>query len=175
MLERERSILVVIDMQEAFRPAIAEFDATASSVATLVQGANVLDLPIVVTEQYPQGLGRTVDEISAHLNGGMPCEKVSFAATGSDGFDLVGRDQVILCGVEAHVCVWQTASALLGQGVEVHAAEDAIASRTALNREIGLRRIANAGGIPTSVETALFELLGRAGSAEFKAIQPLVK
>jgi nicotinamidase-related amidase len=127
-----------------------------------------------VTEQYPKGLGATVTEVSEHLDGIAPLEKVVFSACRADGFDLAGRDQALVCGIEAHVCVSQTAHDLLDRGVEVHVAADAASSRTPANREVGLRKMERAGAIVTSVEAALFELVGRAGTEEFKTVQRLV-
>jgi len=101
--------------------------------------------------------------------------KTVFSAAAADGFDLGGRDQVLVCGIETHVCVNQTALDLLGRGAEVQVAADAVSSRTAANREVGLHKMEAAGATITSTETALFELLGAAGSEEFKAIQRLVK
>ena len=98
-----------------------------------------------------------------------------FSGASADGFDLGGRDQVLMCGIEAHVCVHQTAAELLAGGVEVHVAVDAVGSRSALDREVGLRRMTDAGAVPTTVETALFEMLGKAGGDEFKQVQGLVK
>jgi nicotinamidase-related amidase len=175
MLDRRRTLLLVVDEQEAFRPAIADFDRVVAATRTMVRAAGVLAIPVIVTEQYPCGLGRTVEEIAAQLDRTAPLEKISFSATGAEGFDLGGRDQVLLCGIEAHVCVWQTASKLRDQGVEVHAVTDAIGSRAEADRAIGFGRIGGAGGILTSVETALFELLGAAGSPEFKEVQALIK
>jgi nicotinamidase-related amidase len=141
----------------------------------LVQGARTLGIPVVVTEQYPKGLGHTVPELTEHLDGVEPLEKVTFSATGADGFDLGGRDQALVCGIESHVCVSQTAHDLLDRGVEVHVARDAVSSRTDENRELGLHKMEASGAVLTSVETALFELLGRAGGEEFKTVQGLIK
>ena len=174
-LRRDRTALVVVDVQEAFRPAVLDFDRVAGETAKLIQGARALDLPVLVTEQYPKGLGATVPEIAEHLDGVDPIEKLCFSAAAADGFDLGGRDQALVCGIEAHVCVSQTAHDLLERGVEVHVARDAVTSRTEENREVGLRKMERAGAIVTSVETALFELLGAAGSDEFKQVQRLVK
>jgi nicotinamidase-related amidase len=175
VLDRERAALVVVDVQEAFRPAVVDFERVAANTAVLVQGAGVLGLPIVATEQYPKGLGRTVPEVVEHLDGVEPLEKVCFSATDADGFDLEDRDQALVCGIESHVCVSQTAHGLLDRGVEVHVARDAVSSRTEENRELGLHKMESSGAILTSVETGLFELLGRAGSEEFKQVQRLVK
>jgi nicotinamidase-related amidase len=175
-LDRERAALVVIDVQEAFRKAVPEFGQVAGSVATLIEGAEAIGIPIVITEQYPKGLGRTVDEVAEHLPAGTEAiEKVCFSAAEADGFDLDGRDQAIVCGIETHVCVNQTVLDLLDRGVEVHVVGDAVGSRTAENRELGLHKAERAGAVLTSVETALFELLGSSDAAEFKQVQGLVK
>ena len=175
LLERDRTALVVVDVQEAFRDAVGEFDAVAGNVAVLVRGARVLGVPVLVTEQYPRGRGETVPEIAEHLDGVPRLEKVEFDATRVDGFDLNGRDQALICGIESHVCVSQTAHDLLDRGVQVHVARDAVTSRSEENRELGLHKMEGSGAIVTSVETALFELLGAAGTDEFKQVQALVK
>ena len=175
VLDRGRAALVVVDVQEAFRPAVLDFDRVAAGAVTLVRGARILDLPVVVTQQYPKGLGATVPELAEHLDGIEPLDKVCFSAAAADGFDLQGRDQALICGIESHVCVSQTAHDLLDRGVQVHVARDAVTSRTEENRELGLHKMEGAGAIVTSVETALFELLGAAGSEEFKRVQGLVK
>ena len=175
LLETERTALVVVDVQEAFRPAVGEFETVAHNAGVLVQGARVLGLPVIATEQYPQGLGHTVPEVAEHLEGAKPLEKVVFSACRADGFDLDGRDQALVCGIEAHVCVEQTVQDLLDRDVEVHVAADAVTSRTALNRRLGLEKMERSGAWVTSTEMALFELVGRAGTPEFKQIQGLVK
>jgi nicotinamidase-related amidase len=174
-LDPRRAALVVIDVQEGFRKAVAGFDQIAAAVAALVNGAKAVGLPIVVTEQYPKGLGHTVSPVAEALPGDVePVEKVCFSAPEAEGFELAGRDQVLVCGVEAHVCVNQTTLDLLGEGAEVHVVSDAVGSRSAANREIGLERMERAGAVITSVETALFELVGRAGTDEFKRVQQVV-
>jgi nicotinamidase-related amidase len=175
VLDRGRAALVVVDVQEAFRPAVRDFDRVVAGAATLVRGARILGLPVVVTEQYPKGLGSTVPELAEHLDGIEPIDKVCFSAAAADGFDLRGRDQALICGIESHVCVSQTAHDLLDRGVQVHVARDAVTSRTEANRELGLHKMEGAGAVVTSVETALFELLGAAGTDEFKQVQALVK
>ena len=175
-LDRERVVLVVVDIQEAFRKAVPSFDAVAESAATLVQGAEAMGIPIVVTEQYPKGLGHTVPEVAEHLPDGLkPLEKARFSAAEAEGFDLNGRDQVLVCGIETHVCVNQTVLDLLDRGIEVEVVGDAVGSRTDENRELGLHKVEDAGAVLTSVETALFELLGGSDAAEFKQVQALVK
>jgi nicotinamidase-related amidase len=175
VLDRGRAALVVVDVQEAFRPAVRDFDQVAGGVAALVRGARILGLPVVVTEQYPKGLGSTVPEVAEHLDGIEPLAKIDFSAAAADGFDLEGREQALVCGIEAHVCVSQTAHDLLDRGVEVHVASDAVTSRSEANRELGLHKMEGAGAVLTSVETALFELLGAAGTDEFKQVQGLIR
>jgi nicotinamidase-related amidase len=174
-LDPERAALVVIDVQEGFRRAIPDFERIAKAVATLIEGAEAIGIPMVISEQYPKGLGETVPEVSEHLpEGTQPLDKVVFSAAEVEGFDLGGRDQVLLCGVETHVCVNQTALDLLATGVDVQVAEDAVGSRTEKNKQVGLHKMERAGAEITSVETALFELLGRAGTDEFKRVQKLI-
>ena len=174
-LDPERAALVVIDVQEAFRKALPNFDAVAKATATLIEGAEVLGVPIVVTEQYPKGLGATVDEVAEHLPDGVErLDKVRFSAAEADGFDLGERDQALVCGIEAHVCVNQTVLDLLDEDVEVHVAADAVGSRTEANRELGLAKMERAGALLTSVEMALFELLRGSDAPAFKQVQALV-
>jgi nicotinamidase-related amidase len=174
-LDRRRAALVVIDVQEAFRRAIPAFEEVARGTAALIRGSEAVDIPIVVTEQYPKGLGSTVPEVAEHLPAGVePVQKVCFSAPEADGFDLQGRDQALVCGIEAHVCVNQTVLDLLDEGVDVHVAIDAVGSRFDENKDVGIEKARRAGAVITSVETALFELVGRAGTDEFKRIQSVV-
>jgi nicotinamidase-related amidase len=175
-LDRERATLVVVDVQEAFRKAVPGFAAVAAAAAKLVQGAEAMGVPIVVTEQYPQGLGRTAGELAEHLPDGLePIEKVRFSAAEADGFDLADRDQALVCGIETHVCVNQTVLDLLDAEIEVHVVADAVASRSDADRELGLHKAEAAGAVLSSVETALFELLRGSDAPEFKQVQALVK
>jgi nicotinamidase-related amidase len=178
-LDCSRAALVVVDVQEAFRPAVLDFERVTANVAVLVRGAQVLGLPTLVTEQYPKGLGHTVPEVTAHLGDVAPIEKVCFSAVQADGFSRAlqeaRRDQVLLCGIESHVCVNQTAEDLMADGVEVHVAQDAVTSRTSENRALGLHKMERSGATVTSVETALFELLRQAGTPEFKQVQALIR
>ena len=179
LLDRKRAALAVIDIQEAFGKIIPDFDETASRAALMVQACKLLNLPIIVTEQYPKGLGRTVNEIAQHLSdGALPIEKLSFSACGAQEFDTRLREhhveQVMLCGIEAHICVSQTAHDLLQNGYQVHLLSDAVSTRLARNRELAIDRMARAGAIVSSIEMALFELCP-AGTPEFKEMQALVK
>ncbi len=175
-LDPERTTLVVIDVQEAFRKALPSFDDVAAASATLVRGAAAIGVPIVVTEQYPNGLGATVPEVAEALpESATVLGKVRFSAAEAAGFDLGERDQALVCGIEAHVCVNQTVLDLIDEDVEVHVAADAVGSRTDANRGVGLAKMERSGALVTSVETALFELLGGSDSPAFKEVQALVK
>jgi nicotinamidase-related amidase len=159
LLERERTAVVVVDVQEGFR-SYETFDALAAACGRLVEGARILGVPVIEV-----GLGD--DE--------QPVEKTVFSAVRADGFDLGGRDQAVVCGIEAHICVSQTVHDLLSQGVEVHVARDAVGSRKPADLEVGLSKMERAGAVASSVETALFELCERAGTPEFKAVQQVIK
>jgi nicotinamidase-related amidase len=171
LLVRDRAALVVVDVQEAFRP-YASFVGVAESCGKLLQGARILGLPSVVTEQYPNGLGHTAPEVG--LQGERPIEKTVFSAARAERFDLSGREQAIVCGIETHVCVSQTVHDLLAAGIEVHVPADAVGSRHELDYARGLERMGRAGAVVSTVEAALFELLERAGTPEFKAVQKLI-
>jgi nicotinamidase-related amidase len=174
-LDPDRTTLIVVDVQEGFRKAIPDFERVTRATATLVEGAEAIGIPVVVTEQYPKGLGETAPEVAEHLPAGTePLEKVVFSAADAEGFELGGRDQALVCGIETHVCVNQTVLDLLHAGTEVQVAEDAVGSRTEENKRVGLHKMERAGAVLTSVETALFELLGRAGTEEFKTVQKLI-
>ncbi len=180
LLDREVTGLIVIDVQEAFRPVIDGFDDLVVNIRTLADGFGLLGRPVIVTEQYPKGLGRTVPEVEENLPAFTDrVEKVRFSGWGVPTFDRAVRrarcSSWVVCGIEAHVCVNQTVADLLGAGFDVHVAEDAVSSRFPHNREIGLRKMYAAGARATSAETALFEMLEAAGSDEFKAISKLVR
>jgi nicotinamidase-related amidase len=178
-LDRRRAALAVIDMQEAFHQIIPDFDETASRIALMVEACKLFNLPIIVTEQYPKGLGQTVPAIAEHLPEEVqPIEKLSFSACGVQEFDTRLREhhveQVMLCGIEAHICISQTAHDLLQNGYQVHLLSDAVATRLERNREVAINKMAKAGAIVSSIEMALFELCP-AGTPEFKQMQALVK
>jgi nicotinamidase-related amidase len=171
LLERDRAALVVVDVQEGFRP-YASFAAVAGACAKLVQAARILQLPTLVSEQYPKGLGPSAPELG--LQDEPRIEKTVFSAARAEGFDLGDAEQALVCGIEAHVCVSQTVHDLLADGIEVHVPADAVGSRHELDYERGLERMERAGAVVSTVEAALFELLERAGTPEFKAVQKLI-
>jgi nicotinamidase-related amidase len=174
-LDAGNAALVVVDVQEAFRKAVPDFERLTRATATLVRGAQEIGIPIVVTEQYPQGLGTTVPEVYELMPEDFePLTKTVFSAAAAEGFDLGGREQALVCGIETHVCVNQTVIDLLESDTEVHVAEDAVGSRFPDSKRIGLQKMERAGAVVTNVETALFELLGRAGTDKFKAVQKMI-
>ena len=171
LLQRDRVAVLVVDVQEGFRP-YAAFERVAASAAKLLQAARILGVPALISEQYPKGLGATAAEVGAQDE--PKIQKTVVSAARADGFDLAGRPQAIVCGIETHVCVSQTVHDLLADGVEVHVPADAVGSRHELDHERGLERMERAGAVVSSVEAALFELLERAGTPEFKAVQGLI-
>jgi nicotinamidase-related amidase len=173
LLQRSSTALVVVDVQEGFRP-YASFASVAESCRRLLAGARILGLPALVSEQYPKGLGRSAPELGIEEGREMMIEKTVFSAARAEGFDLEKRSQAIVCGIETHVCVSQTVHDLLAQGVEVHVPADAVGSRHQLDYERGLERLERAGAVVSTVESALFELLERAGTPEFKEVQKLI-
>ena len=180
MLDAARAALVIIDMQESFRVAIPDFDEAAARIAVAVTSAQLLSLPVVVTEQYPKGLGRTAAEIRAALApGSEPIEKTAFSSCGAQEFvarlERTGARQIIVCGIEAHICVNQTTHDLLARGFRVHLLTDCITSRAPRDREAGISKMQRSGALPSTVELALFELLRDARHEQFKAVQKLIK
>ena len=179
-LSRERAALAVIDMQEAFRPVIPDFSETAAQIAKAVQGARLLEVPIIVTEQYPRGLKHTAEEILPHLPPeSAAIEKLCFSSYRAEVFQsqLITHNikQVIVCGIEAHICVAQTVLDLLAQDLEVYLLVDCITSRRRESKEVALARLTQAGVSPSNLEMALFEMMGTAETPMFKAVQSLIK
>jgi isochorismate hydrolase len=179
MLDSSRSILIVTDIQGKLASLMDERESLFRNASILIDCMKILTVPILWIEQYPQGLGPTVPEIASHLAGLSPLPKTTFSSMRNasilSAFERLNRSQVILTGIETHVCIYQTAADLLARGCEVHVPEDAVSSRTARNRRIGLDKISRAGGHLTSVETALFEMLGTAEGEAFRKIIQLVK
>ena len=180
ILDKSKTALIVVDVQEAFRDVIKNFKKTAKRVAIAVEGFQILGLPVVVTEQYPKGLGKTAKEIAEVLGEGTPIfEKTAFSSCGAAAFldKLTGLNvtQAVLCGLETHVCVNQTAHDLLDHGIQVHLMLDAVCSRSKVNKGAGFEKMFASGVVPSSVEMALFELMRDAQHDQFKQIQALIK
>lgn len=178
-LKREDAILVMIDFQERLMPAMKDSEDLEESVCKLVRGIRVLNVPVLVTQQYTKGLGPTVPAIAETLGAFSPIEKTDFSAAGELNFlealNEAGKTTVILCGIETHVCVAQTALMLLELGYDVFLVEDGVSSRSKGDKKTAINRMIQAGARPVTVEAVLFELLGTAQAAEFKEISGIVK
>ena len=178
-LEKHRTALVVIDIQERFRNLIHDQPRLLKSCDRLIRAFNELDLPLLATEHYSRGLGVTMPEIRSVLGDARPLEKIHFSCDGDPGFrkalDGLNRDQIVLCGIETHVCVYQTARDLMDRGKQVTIAADAVSSRHAADRRIGIEHMRRIGVQVMNVEMILFEILREAKTADFKAIAPILK
>lgn len=190
-LSRRRAALLVVDLQDRLVPAMPEDVAgrVLRNAAILIDAAARLGLPIVASQQYPRGLGGTVPAIEQALAAAAAAgavvhrlDKLEFSAAAAPGFAALlpglerdGRDQWIVTGMEAHVCVYQSARDLRARGAAVHVVADAVCSRAKASWRIGLDLAARAGAIPTSTEVCVFDLLGRAGTDEFRALSKAIK
>lgn len=179
VLDKEQAVLLVVDIQEAFRKHLPEPDVLSRNVSVLLQAAKIFQLPVFITEQYPQGLGSTFSEIKANLPEHKYFEKQSFSCCGSEEFSQslqsIGRRQVIICGIEAHVCVNQTTHDLLARQYQVHVITDAIASRLPANKAVGVEKMVASGAVRSCLEMCLFEMLIESGTETFKSVQRLIK
>ncbi len=178
-LEAQKAQLLVVDLQEKLLPHIAEHETVISQVVRMVRAARELELPITVSEQYPEGLGRTPAAVLVAAEGAARLEKLTFSLWQDEPLRerllLLARPQVLLVGIEAHVCVQQTAFDLLETQMVPFILADAVGSRRALDRDIALDRMRSAGLAVTTVESAIFEMLDQAGTELFKRILPIVR
>ncbi len=175
-----RVALVVVDLQEKLLPVIDGHDRVVRNSVLLLRLAEVLKLPIILTSQYMKGLGEIVPEVRAAAPGVEPLDKVAFGCFGDPGFSgrlrtLPGRDQLLVTGIEGHICVCQTVLGALEKGYDVHVAGDAVGSRSAENCRTGLARMERAGALLSSAEMAIYELLGRSDGEAFKKMLPHLK
>jgi len=179
MLNPESTILVVVDLQEKLAAVIDGKEAVIEGNVRIISGCTILGIPILWTEQNPKGLGPTVPEVRELLTDSLRITKFSFSCCGEGSFvsaiEDLNRRQVLVTGMEAHVCVYQSVADLVGMGYEVQVVADAVSSRTAENKAVGLARCQYVGGSITSVETALFELLKKAEGDKFKEMLKIVK
>jgi nicotinamidase-related amidase len=180
VLDRADSVLVVIDVQEAYRGVTVEHERMVRGVRRLIEAAKILDIPILATEQYPKGLGHLVAEVAESLPAGLEVvEKLSLSCYAEARFagrlDGFKRRQVLVCGIETHACVNQTAHDLLDRGYAVHIPFDATSSRFEHDYRVGWEKIIGSGAVPTTVEMACLEWIRTAQAPEFKAIQKLIK
>lgn len=175
-LDAAESALLVIDVQEKLLPAIADTPRLLLNLSFLLDVAKAVGVPVLATEQYPKGLGRTHSAIAERLPPTLPA-KVAFSSAGVPEVvaGLAGRPSVLLAGIEAHVCVLHTALDLLDRGTRVFVAADTVASRHPADRDIALRRLEQAGAVLTTAETAAFEWLGTSAAPAFKTVSLLVQ
>ncbi|MEN6390660.1 MAG: hydrolase [Syntrophomonas sp.] len=178
-LEKEDTVLMIIDLQEKLMAAMSEKAKIYKNNGILIDAARMFDIPVILTEQYPRGLGSTVDEIKSKLPADCHrLEKTRFSALTPEVADLlkkIGRKTVLITGSETHVCVFQTTRDLAEQGYNVHVVMDAVCSRFKENFQNGLSLMQEAGAVVTNTETVLFDLLIDASSPEFRGISALVK
>lgn len=178
-LNKEDSLLVIIDIQERLARVMEKRQNVIDNVLHLVEMSKLLSIPIILTEQYPKGLGQTVEEIKTALPEYRPIEKLSFNCCNEREFiSAIGsynRKSIILTGMETHICVLQTALGLLKEGYKVHIVSDAVCSRSYENHRVGLELMRDAGAVITCTETVLFQHLQVAGTEEFKAISKRIK
>jgi nicotinamidase-related amidase len=176
-LERSQALLLIVDVQERINLAMAD-QGHLPRIAALAAGCRTLEVPILATEQYPKGLGATVQELAAALPS-PPIVKNTFSCLREpsirQAIEAAGRRQVVVCGIEAHVCVAQTVIDLLHAGLAVFVPHDAVNSRRAADRQWALHRMAAAGAVVTSAESVLFELVERCGTDDFRAVAELIR
>lgn len=180
ILDPAQTALIVIDLQDAFRSPIPDFQLIIDKTSIAIRGFQSLGLPIIVTEQYPKGLGRTAEELLLCLPDDFELVgKTTFSSCGANPFieklKATNAKQIVICGIEAHICVNQTAHDLLNEGYQVHLLQDCVSSRTTHDKHTGCEKMYKSGVIPSNVEMALFELMQDAKHEKFKEIQGLVK
>jgi nicotinamidase-related amidase len=180
LLRPERTALVVVDLQEKLLPAIEDRERVVKNSLLLLRLAEILKLPVVLTSQYKKGLGEIVPEVRAAAPGIEPIDKVAFGCFADPAFlerlrSLEDRDQLLVTGIEGHICVFQTVLGALEKGYDVHVVTDAVGSRTDENYRVGLARMERAGALLSSAEMAIYELLGRSDGDAFKKMLPYIK
>jgi nicotinamidase-related amidase len=178
-LSKDEAVLVIIDIQERLAAAMGKRERVTGNCLHLIEIAKLLHIPFVLTEQYPKGLGPTVSEIKTALPAYEPVEKITFNCCRQpallDRLSVSGRKKVILCGMETHICVLQSCVDLIGKGFTVHAVSDAQCSRAEENHKPGIEFMRDAGAVITCTETAIFQLLEKAGTEEFKTISKRIR
>ncbi len=179
MLQRDRTALLIVDVQERLWKAMRDRQRLLDRIVTLIKACSQLKMPIFLTEQYPKGLGETVPGLRGILPGIEPLVKMTFSCCGISGLPgslkKVGIEQVLVVGIESHVCVLQTALDLLSLGFQVHVIRDAVSSRFEMDERTALQRLAGEGAVVSTVEMALFELMKTAETPEFKQVSKLIK
>lgn len=177
-LKREDTLLLIVDIQERLAAVMEYKDKVVDRTKILIETAKEMDMPIIVTEQYPKGLGHTVEELMPALEEAEFFTKISFTAYTEEvrqALDKLGRNKILIAGMETHVCLFQTARDLIEAGYQVHMVKDAICSRTKENYINGLDLMQSMGAVINNTETVVFDLLKEAGSKEFKSLSALIK
>jgi nicotinamidase-related amidase len=179
ILSKENTALVVVDVQEKLLPYVIGKDEVLGNIQMLIKFAHIMDIPVILTEHYPKGLGFTVPQIKEVLSEYKPKEKVIFSCWGSLGFKEklkeLGVKRLMIAGIESHICVQQTTLDAINSGYEVHVISDAVSSRTQRNLDIGLEKMRQLGAIISSTEMAMYEIMERADTKEFKEVLKLVR
>lgn len=179
LLRRDRTLLVLVDLQERLIPELVDAPAVLGRAGLLLEAGRVLGVPVLATEQNPRVFGRTAPPLQPYLPAGGPIEKMTFSCLGAPAFEDAVRNarrpQLVVFGAESHICVAQTVLGALAAGYRVHVPADAVTARSSLDRKVGLDRMRAAGAVITSTEMAVYELLERAGTDEFRALLPAIK
>jgi len=179
ILKKAGTALLVVDIQQKLVPSLPKYPEVEPRIRVLVQAVGLLKLPILLTEQYPKGLGVTIPSIKDVLPAYEPIEKTTFSCCGQpevlEALKVTGAEAVVVTGVEAHVCVQQTTLDLLAEGYRVHIPADAICSRRKMDWRFALERMRDAGAVVSTSQSIIFELLEEAGTPDFKAVLPLLR
>lgn len=175
----DNTIMVLIDVQGQLSQLMYEKEKLFKSLGTLIQGMKILGVPIIWMEQIPKNLGPTTESVAKYMTGETPIDKFSFSCCGEprfmEAFEKAGRTQVLLTGIETHICVFQTGYELIDKGCEVQVVSDCVSSRTRENKEVGIQRLVQSGARVTSVEMVFFELMRAAQGDQFKKMVKLIK
>lgn len=179
MLKKANTGLIVVDVQGKLARLVHESEQVIENIITLIKGAQILEMSVIWVEQYPKGLGPTVEEIQNQLKDKLAIEKMTFSAYKNKDFkeaiEATGCNSFLLTGIESHVCVYQTGADLVANNYEIEIVEDAVSSRTEGNKEIGIKKLNSLGVKSTTVEMSLFELMETAEYANFKSVSELIK
>ncbi len=178
-IDRDKLALVIIDIQDKLFPNIHEKENVVENVIKLIEFSKIIGIPIILSEQYPRGLGGTLNEIQQVLDEYQPHEKTTFSCCGENGIEdkllELGATTIAITGIECHVCVFQTTRDLLTRGYDVHVISDGVSSRISENKKVGLDRMRVLGATISSTEMFMFEVMEKAGTQEFKDVAPLLK
>ncbi|WP_338753080.1 hydrolase [Bacillus sp. FJAT-52991] len=179
MLKKDQTVFVLVDVQGKLARVVHESGAMINQLQRLIKGLQILNIPIIWLEQYPEGLGATIEEVADELSGIEPIHKMTFSGWKNEQFkqavEATGCQQILVGGIETHICVYQTSAELKAAGYEVQVISDVVSSRTLANKQIGLEKMKALDILMTSVEMALYELLESADTAEFKEILKVIK